>query len=151
MARVPLRSKVVEAPVVESEKDDEVETETGGEPEETPAARKPMGRAATEETRRDAKTERTNAATGVGPSVFPTADEGDIVTAVDGERLYAPKQYTAFRVGPFTVQTRVRAGETTMDALRRASASAVKMGDEEFAVKLPKYLSELKKAEGAGR
>jgi len=117
-----------------------------------PPAKKPMPEAtSTPETRRAARGEKIDAATGVGPGVFPTGDEGELVTATAAECLFSPKQYNAFRIGPFTVQTRVRPGETHLDALRRAQKACDALYTEAFDKKLAQYVGELRKAEGAAR
>lgn len=115
-------------------------------------ARKPLGAVtSTPEQRREARGARVDESTGVGPGVFPTGDEGDVVTAISAECLYTPKQYCSFRVGPFTVQTKVRAGETSADAMRRAQKAVDKLHDEAFEATLAKFVSEQRKAEGAMR
>lgn len=49
-------------------------------------------------------------------------DEGDEVSYTKGEEMYGkPGQFSTYRVGPFTSSTRVRAGETRVEALRRLS------------------------------
>lgn len=124
----------------------------GADGYEPPPAKKPLAEAtSTPETRRAVRGEKIDAATGVGPNVFPTGDEGELVTATAAECLFSPKQYNAFRIGPFTVQTRVRPGETHLDALRRAQKACDALYTEAFDKKLAQYVGELRKAEGAAR
>lgn len=52
---------------------------------------------------------------------MPKEDEQpDEVTACFAEERFSPIQYQSFGVGPFWAKTRVRAGETTEQALMRA-------------------------------
>lgn len=155
MARVARRPANETSVDPEDDGRDRPSTEEAAERASTPdaqPARKPLGAAtSTSESRREVRDEKANDAAGTGPNVFPSGDEGDTVTAVSAESLYTPKQYTSFRVGPFTVQTRVRAGETSVDALRRAQKAVDKIHDETFEVTLAKFVVEQRKAEGALR
>lgn len=59
-----------------------------------------------------------------------TTDVGQKVTVGYGEEVYSVAQYNSFHVGPFTIQTVVRDGETIADALLRGHrhlADAVKV------------------------
>jgi hypothetical protein len=117
-----------------------------------PPTRKPLAEpTSTPETRRAAREEKANEAAGVGPNVFPSGDEGDSVSATAAECLYTPKPYNSFRVGPFTVTTRVRAGETHADAGRRAKRAADKLFEESFAERLAAFIAEMRKVDGAVR
>jgi len=45
---------------------------------------------------------------------------GDSVTVVWAEELFAPVQYQSFRVGPFSITTKIRPGEDATAAMSRA-------------------------------
>lgn len=149
MARVPRR------PQTETTADETTEEarreEAEERAEEAPARRPLRAPTSTPETRRTAREERANEQAGGGPNVFPSGDEGERVVAISAECLYTPKQYTSFRVGPFTFETRVRAGETAADALRRAQRVVDKIHDEAFEATLARFVGESRKAEGAMR
>ena len=50
-------------------------------------------------------------------------DVGDEVTAIWATEKFAPVQYQSFDVGPFIVRTKVREGETGIEAFKRAYAA----------------------------
>lgn len=64
----------------------------------------------------------TNILNGYVPPTPDSGDQGDEVTYTKGEEMYGkPGQFSTYRVGPFSLTTRVRSGETRLDALRRLS------------------------------
>lgn len=62
-------------------------------------------------------------------------DAVETVTVTWGEETFSPIQYNSFRVGPFSVTSRVLPGESRGDALRRISAELYAFATEERANK----------------
>ncbi len=71
-----------------------------------------------------------------GPNVFPSGDEGETVTVEGGGYLFAPKQFNNLTTARFATTTRVRSGETRVDAMRRARAQIAIMEREDFEARL---------------
>ncbi len=69
---------------------------------------------------------------------------GMTVTATFGRELFQARQYTSFEIGPHSVTTAVRAGETGEQALERAYAKARSFAEREFAGKLAAHRERLR-------
>ncbi len=70
-------------------------------------------------------------------------DVGETVSATWGEELYSPQQFCTFRVGSFTRTTKIREGETALDAKRRIYAEMRQMAEDERHEKMSIYLEAL--------
>lgn len=73
-------------------------------------------------------------------------DEGDAITVTAGRELFAPIRYHSFEVGPFALQTHVRAGESRHDAIKRAQATVDELFAQDFERKLQEHLERIKAA-----
>ena len=60
-------------------------------------------------------------------------EQPEQVTATVGEIVATPMPYHSFRVGPYSVTTYVREGETSEAALRRAEAACLKVARAAYA------------------
>lgn len=67
-------------------------------------------------------------------------DVGETVSATWGEELYTPQQFFTFRVGPFSRQTKIRAGETAPMAKARVEAELEQMAKAERTKKMSIFL-----------
>lgn len=72
----------------------------------------------------------------IGPNVFPSGDEGETVTVRVESDKYSPKQYNTIATSSFEVTTKVRAGETHADAIRRVKTVLAVLAQEDFDDKL---------------
>jgi len=72
-----------------------------------------------------------------------TADDGGAIEVACGKETFFPIKYNGFDVGPVTVRTQIRAGETARQACARAAAAARVMFASEFDLKLGDYLDRL--------
>ena len=75
----------------------------------------------------------------IGPNVFPTPDVGEEVTVTWGADKYQPVQFNVIETPSFTRTTKVRAGETATDAMRRALSDCEKLAQEYFDKKLAMF------------
>lgn len=75
-------------------------------------------------------------------------DVGETVTATWGEELYTPQQFFAFRVGPFMRSTKIREGETAVDAKRRIEAELEEMARIERTKKMSIFLDTMQQLFG---
>ena len=82
---------------------------------------------------------------------MPNTDEGDyegsLLLVTWGKEHVQPARFQGMDIGPFAIEVRVRAGETPLQAKRRAMAHLVLMADEEFREKLPRFLERVREAE----
>jgi hypothetical protein len=72
-----------------------------------------------------------------------TAEDGGSIEVTCGRETFFPIKFNGFDVGPVTVRTQVRAGETAREAYSRAAAAARAMFSAAFDVKLGDYLDRL--------
>lgn len=72
--------------------------------------------------------------------------EGDEVTVGWGVEKYAPIRYQSFDLGPFSIKTKVRAGETGQDAFGRAQAMLKQFSTQAFEEQLRLHLERVKRA-----
>jgi uncharacterized Zn finger protein (UPF0148 family) len=72
-----------------------------------------------------------------------TDDVGEEVTVTWGEETFQPVQFNTFHVGPFTTNTRVRPGETRVQAMERAYAELEAFAEEIFERKKKAYVVSL--------
>lgn len=66
-----------------------------------------------------------------GPNVFPTSDEGEVVSVTWGQETIRIAEYVSCVVGPFSSDTKVRAGETRSDAVRRVNVQLTAVAEAE--------------------
>jgi ribosomal protein L37AE/L43A len=71
--------------------------------------------------------------------------DGDRVVVHYGPELFSPKQFNNFTVGPFQIETTVRSGETTAQAMQRASDDLHRFASLEYKRKSNDYIERLKK------
>lgn len=73
------------------------------------------------------------------------ADE--TVTVTWGEEVISPVQYQSFRVGPFTMTTKIKEGESTVDAMHRAYAALEQFARNTYPMKRKTFLDELSRSD----
>lgn len=78
-------------------------------------------------------------------------DDGDEVSWTAGKETFCPVKFHAFDVGPVTVTSRVRPGETTGAALARVRAVANVAWSAEYLEKLAGHLARVREAAGIAR
>jgi len=86
-----------------------------------------------------------------GADHVATLDPGDEVSVTIGRELYSPIRYQTFEVGPYTVVTKVRPGETAREAFARARAVAQEAWDQEFEEKVGQHGDRVSRAADAVR
>lgn len=72
---------------------------------------------------------------------------GQMITVTWGEEVLQPIQYNGFRIGPITLSTPVKEGETVEQAYSRVWAMLAKLGERQFTDKLDTFKNHLR--EGA--
>lgn len=88
--------------------------------------------------------EETRKAAALDKAVLESFDEGEEVSATKGEEMYGKTgQFSSYRVGPFAGTTKVRPGETRMQARRRLMAELNEQADEERESAKRKFLAHL--------
>ncbi len=75
----------------------------------------------------------------VAPMASPE-DVGEPVSATWGEEFYTPQQFFTFRIGPFSRQSKIRAGETAVTAKARLTAEMAQMAVDERKQKMTIFL-----------
>jgi hypothetical protein len=76
---------------------------------------------------------------------------GDKLTVVFGQQKFAPVQYHIIDIGPFTVETTVKPGETDEQAYARAYTFLEAQAKKAFKAALPEFLTSVKEAATAVR
>ena len=77
--------------------------------------------------------------------------EGDTITLTFGGELYAPVQYNNWTLGPFTMGTTIRKGETEDDAIERLQTALNKHAKAEYERKSVGFLKRLRKTKADAR
>lgn len=80
-----------------------------------------------------------------GPGLYALGP-GDEVAFTVGREGFTPVKFHTFEVGPFTVTTKVREGETGAEAVARARVAAQAIFDAEYKRKLDAYLDHVREA-----
>lgn len=88
---------------------------------------------------------------GTGVGIEPDDEGGDEITITFGAQKYAPIQYQSFDIGPFTVRTVRRPGETFAEVYARVAPELRAMAEQEFKERLAEHLARVKLAAGAAR
>jgi hypothetical protein len=73
--------------------------------------------------------------------------EGELLSVAHGKEHFQPLRFQGFDIGPFELQTRIRRGESVMEAKRRAMRLLEQMAQEEFEEKLERFLARVKKSD----
>jgi len=73
--------------------------------------------------------------------------EGEELRVTYGKEHFQPARFQGMDVGPFEMSTRIRAGETPLQAKRRVMALLERMAEEEYKEKLPRFLERVRNAE----
>lgn len=68
-----------------------------------------------------------------------------------GEELFTPVSYNSFRIGPFTMTTKVQPGETHEQAFERAWKALAAMARAQYQQKRDGYLQRLRDVGAAAR
>lgn len=75
-------------------------------------------------------------------------DVGEMVSVTLGEELYSPRQFFTFRVGPFRAETKIREGETRVQAYVRVRVELEEMARLERAQKMKVFLDTMEELFG---
>ena len=73
------------------------------------------------------------------------------VTVTLGKELFCPVQYYSFEVGPYSITTQVREGETVEEACTRARKRLEAVQAEDFELKLRGHLERIRSASATTR
>jgi hypothetical protein len=80
-------------------------------------------------------------------AAFGGEDVGEEITATSGEEMYGKQgSFSSYRVGPLSLKTTVRPGETKLDAYRRLRADLAMMMAEERVAKRDEFVANFPKA-----
>jgi hypothetical protein len=83
----------------------------------------------------------------IPPAAVPSTAEGERITVTRGEEMFGkPGSFSTYRVGPFTVEGRVRPGENYQMATARLLAELNQVFDAAFDVARAKFLAHFEKA-----
>lgn len=72
--------------------------------------------------------------------------EGTQLTVAYGREHIQPFRFQGFDVGPFEMTVTVQAGETPLQAKRRAMVHLVAMAEEEYREKLPRFQQRIRES-----
>lgn len=80
-----------------------------------------------------------------------TLQEGDEIAFTFGAETFSPVKYNTFSVGPFTIKSVVRPGESAKDAYVRIRTAAGVMFEAEFEFKKKDFFARLAEVEAESK